>query len=262
MPAARGFRRKYPRQPPRPALDQPGIDLSQHRRTGGPSPAATAPVLPITRPGTPNHAIRLREDPRRAAARNSHAARTFPARRGREVPWPLEGRGCGVLRARATGPSRFRSSPSSPTSTASRSPSCCLVTPGQACSRPAPKLVIDLEKMAQLPRGAGRPAGQVRRHHPEPARRLQRPGAVHQAGRPPLARRHLRQDACGPDRGTDRLGHPRLHRARCHRPDASVVRASASAPPGRPRSPPAGATVPAKARQARSRRATRRSSRP
>ena len=57
---------------------------------------------------------------------------------------------------------------------------------------PTPKLVIDLERMNELPK-EGRPAGPLHRHHPEPAWRLQRPGAVGPPGRPPVAGRHLRQ---------------------------------------------------------------------
>ena len=60
---------------------------------------------------------------------------------------------------------------------------------------PSPKLVIDLERMAQLPKDKAGPAGALRGDDPEPARRLQRPGAVHPAGGPAVTRGHLRQVA-------------------------------------------------------------------
>ena len=57
-----------------------------------------------------------------------------------------------------------------------------------------PRLIIDLERLRSAGR-ARRTARPLRRDDPEPARRLQRPGALDPAGRPAHARRHLRHDA-------------------------------------------------------------------
>ena len=50
-------------------------------------------------------------------------------------------------------------------------------------SEPATKIVINLERLQQLPGRQGRPARPLRRGDPEPARRLQRQGALASAPR-------------------------------------------------------------------------------
>ena len=62
-------------------------------------------------------------------------------------------------------------------------------------AEPPPRLIIDLEKLQVGAGRAGRTAGPLRGHHPGPARRLQRPGAVDPAGRPAHPGGHLRRDA-------------------------------------------------------------------
>jgi len=119
---------------------------------------------------------------------------------------------------------------------------------GPGVLTPAPKLVIDLE-------GAGWAALPLRRDHPEPARRLQRPGPFHPSGRPALPGGHLRQVAIRPHRGIHQLGHPRLDRAgRCRVGLTALGQAQL-----RSRSP--AAAPPARGRRARSRQARRTSRR-
>src|ERR1700737_2062992 len=51
---------------------------------------------------------------------------------------------------------------------------------------PAPKLVINLERMTALPKDKAGPPRPLRCPHPEPARRLQRPRAVDSPGGPEI----------------------------------------------------------------------------
>ena len=108
----------------------------------------------------------------------SAAAGPVAARRRGEVARPLEGGRGRLVRARR---------PRGDGSAAGRArrllrrpgqPSCCLsgaVAP--AASRPA-KIVINLERLHELPAEDAGPLVALRRADPEPARRLQRPGAV------------------------------------------------------------------------------------
>ena len=73
-------------------------------------------------------------------------------------------------------------------------------------AEPATKIVINLERLQQLPADKVGPAGPLRRGDPEPARRLQRQGAVHPRRGPAVAGDHLRHDAGRADRPADRLG--------------------------------------------------------
>ena len=162
----------------------------------------------------PDHAVSER---RRVCHRTTHArwapacarsgpSRACPCTASRRSPTAAGRPSSSARTSAATAPSPSPGSPNSPSSTACRSPSCCPTRAARGAVRPAPKIVIDLERLSRTARPPGRPAGPLRLGDPVAARRLQRQGAVHPRRGPAVTRDHLRHDPGGPHRAAGPLG--------------------------------------------------------
>ena len=89
--------------------------------------------------------------PRCPSARDPQPAGALPAGRGGQVAGPLEGRRRRLLRAGRPRGHRAAARPSSPCSTACRSPSCCPTRGRAPRSRRRTKIVLNLESLGSLP---------------------------------------------------------------------------------------------------------------